>query len=155
MSVPVDRRAARVVLVDATGRVLLQHCQDPAGARYGHWWNTPGGGLDPGESPQQAAVRELHEEVGLRLDPADLGAVVHRRVTEFSFGGQAYRQSEDYFLVRVDAHEVAPTHLTEIEADAVLGYAWWSVEELRATDERVYPEELPDLLDALAPGTAA
>jgi 8-oxo-dGTP pyrophosphatase MutT (NUDIX family) len=155
VSVPVDRRAARVVLVDAAGRVLLQHCQDPAGALHGHWWNTTGGGLDPGETPQQAAVRELHEEVGLRLDPAALGPVVHRRTTEFSFGGQAYRQAEDYFLVRVDGHEVVPTHLTEIEAAAVLGYAWWSVEELRSSDQRIYPEELPELLDALAPGTAA
>ena len=148
MTVPTERRAARVLLVDDERRVLLQNCCDPADPTR-RWWNTTGGGIDDGESPEQAAVREVHEETGLRID--GVGPVVHTRVTEFTFGGSAYRQSEDYFLVRTSAFHAAPTGHSDLEMQAVLGMRWWSREELRSTAERVYPEELADVLDRLVP----
>ena len=91
----------------------------------------------------------MREETGLEID--SVGPVVHRRVTEFSFGGSDYRQSEDYFLVRTAAFDAAPTGHSDLEMQAVLGMRWWSREELRSTDERVYPEELADVLDRLVP----
>lgn len=150
MTVPLERRAARVLLVDEDGRVLLQNCCDPA-AREQTWWNTTGGGIDPGETAPQAAARELREETGLQVDPGAVGPVVHRRLTEFSFGGSDYRQSEEYFLVRTSAFDAEPTAHSELETQAVLGMRWWSREELRGTGERVYPEELADVLDRVAP----
>lgn len=148
MTVPLERRAARVLLVDDSGRVLLQNCCDPADATQ-RWWNTTGGGLDPGESAAEAGARELAEETGLLVDSVDLGPVVHSRVTEFSFDGVSYRQSEDYFLLRTEAFESVPTGFTPLELAAVLGTRWWSRHELRSTSERVYPEELADVLDRL------
>jgi 8-oxo-dGTP pyrophosphatase MutT (NUDIX family) len=150
MTVPLERRAARVLLVDDDGRVLLQNCCDPA-ARELSWWNTTGGGIDDGETAPQAAARELHEETGLQVDPGQVGPVVHRRVTEFRFGGSDYRQSEEYFLVRTSAFDAEPTAHSDLETQAVLGMRWWSREELRRTVERVYPEELVDVLDRVAP----
>ena len=150
MTDPLERRAARVLLVDSTGSVLLQNCCDPSAPDAGSWWNTTGGGIDEGETPAQAAARELVEETGLRVQPEDLGAVVHRRLTEFSFGGDRYRQSEDYFLLRTDSFDAVPTGHSDLELVAVLGTRWWSRGELRATAERVYPEELADVLDRLA-----
>jgi 8-oxo-dGTP pyrophosphatase MutT (NUDIX family) len=130
--------------------VLLFHGCDPADAAAGDWWFTPGGGLDEGEEPAQGAARELAEETGLRVRPEDLGPVVHERVAEFRFAGGAYRQSEDFFALRVDAHDVDTSGFTELEVSAVLGHRWWTPAELRAAvsngDERVYPVELPDLL---------
>jgi 8-oxo-dGTP pyrophosphatase MutT (NUDIX family) len=149
MTGPLERRAARVLLVDDAGRILLQHCFDPSAPDGRSWWNTTGGGLDAGESAAQAAVRELREETGLRVDEAAVGAVVHRRLTEFSFGGTAYRQSEDYFLVRTAAFDAEPTGHSDLEMVAVLGTRWWSRDELSATDEQVYPEELLEVLDRL------
>ena len=147
MTVPLERRAARVLLVDDDARVLLQNCCDPADPAAGSWWNTMGGGIDEGETPEQAAVREVHEETGLRLDA--VGPVVHTRLTEFSFGGAAYRQSEDYFLVRTAAFDAVPTAHSDLELVAVLGTRWWTRDELRGTSERVYPEELLEVLEAL------
>ena len=146
----VDRRAARVLLVDARSRVLLFHGCDPADAAAGSWWFTPGGGLDPGESPAEGAARELAEETGLVVAAERLGPPVHARTASFRFAGGAYRQTEDYFLLRVDAHDVDTAGFSALEVSSVLGHHWWSVEELRGTDERVYPAELPDLLDRLA-----
>jgi 8-oxo-dGTP pyrophosphatase MutT (NUDIX family) len=149
MTVPLERRAARVLLLDDDGRILLQHCHDPSTPAEGSWWNTTGGGLDEGETSAQAAVRELREETGLQVDEAAVGEVVHRRQTEFSFAGTAYRQSEEYFLLRTGAFEARPTASSDLELVAVLGTRWWSRDELRRTREQVYPEELLEVLDRL------
>ena len=153
MTVPSERRAARVLLVDADGRILLQNCCDPSAREAGSWWNTTGGGIDEGETPAQAAARELVEETGLQVAPQDLGEVVHSRLTEFSFGGGHYRQSEDYFLLRTDRFDAVPTAHSDLEMQAVLGTRWWTRAELRSTRERIYPEELADVLDRLAPAS--
>ncbi|MCU1693532.1 MAG: hydrolase [Frankiales bacterium] len=151
-SAPVDRQAARVLLLDAQDRVLLFLGLDPEEPERGRWWITPGGGLDPGESAAQGAARELAEETGLVVDPVSLGAPVHARTAEFVFAGQAYRQVEDFFLVRVDAHDVDTAGFTALEVAAVLEHRWWSAQELRATDEVVYPADLLVVLARVAGG---
>jgi 8-oxo-dGTP diphosphatase len=57
------------VLRDAQGRVLL--AQRPEGKHLAGFWEFPGGKLEPGESPKQALVRELREELGIDIDSAD------------------------------------------------------------------------------------
>lgn len=56
--------AARVVLLDAHGRVLLVRRPATAALHPGAWC-LPGGAIDPWETPELAATRELREEVGL------------------------------------------------------------------------------------------
>ena len=149
---PVERVAARVLLLDAQQRVLLFRGVDPDSPERGTWWLTPGGGLDPGETAAQGAARELFEETGLRLDPAALGEPVHERVAEFVFDGQAYRQSEQFFLARVDAHDVDTAGFTPLEVEAMLEHRWWTAEELRTTDAVVYPQALAQVLARAAGG---
>ncbi|WP_338422164.1 NUDIX domain-containing protein [Novosphingobium decolorationis] len=62
-----------VALVDAQGQVLMQ--QRPEGTMHAGLWEFPGGKVDPGESAEEAAVREMHEELAVRLDPASLVSV--------------------------------------------------------------------------------
>ncbi|MFG3714102.1 NUDIX hydrolase [Micromonospora sp. NPDC047730] len=147
------RRAARVLLVDAAGRVLLFSGSDPARPEHGRWWFTPGGGLDPGETYAEGAARELAEETGLRLPASAFGAPVHRDVTEFPFDGVWYRQEQEFFLMRVADHEVDTAGFSEIERASVAAHRWWPLAELAATDERYYPPDLPAVLSrALADG---
>lgn len=54
---------AAVALVDRDGRVLL--AQRPEGRSMAGLWEFPGGKLEPGESPEAALIRELHEELGI------------------------------------------------------------------------------------------
>ncbi len=142
----VDRRAARVLLVDAADRVLLLRGTDPADASRGGWWFTPGGGLDEGEAPVDAACRELREETGLQLAAHALGDVVHERVALFSFAGTDYRQAEVYYLARVDAHEVDSSGFTPLEVASVTGHRWWPRSELAGTGELVFPDDLAAVL---------
>ncbi|GLY94647.1 NUDIX domain-containing protein [Actinoplanes sp. NBRC 103695] len=146
-----DRRAARVVLVDRADRTLLMRGGDPA--RPGlRWWFTPGGGLEPGETSAQGAVRELFEETGLQVSEDDLGEPVWHQVTEFSYDGRTYRQDQDFFLVRVIEWEVDTTGFDQAERDTIDAHRWWSADEIDATDELIYPAELASLLRRLVGG---
>nr|WP_194245647.1 (deoxy)nucleoside triphosphate pyrophosphohydrolase [Donghicola mangrovi] len=53
-----------VALIDPDGRVLL--AQRPEGKSQAGLWEFPGGKVEPGESPEDALVRELHEELGIQ-----------------------------------------------------------------------------------------
>jgi len=139
-----ERLAARVLILDAAGRVLLFRGGDPARPQDGEWWFTPGGGVEPGESLAAAARREIHEETGYQLD--ELGPVVLSRQARFSFEGQEYDQTEHYFRVRVGHTEVDYSGWTETERRTVRTHRWWTAEELRATDETVYPANLIDFV---------
>lgn len=59
-----------LALTDAEGRVLLQ--QRPLGKHHGGLWEFPGGKVQPLEHPREALAREIAEELGLIIDPAQL-----------------------------------------------------------------------------------
>ncbi len=61
---------AACALVDGEGRVLLS--ERPTGKVLSGLWEFPGGKLEPGETPEHALVRELHEELGITIDHSDL-----------------------------------------------------------------------------------
>jgi mutator protein MutT len=76
-----ESRAAAVAVVVVPGEVVFGEKGDAAVLltrrasslrRHGGQWALPGGRLDPGETPETAALRELEEEVGLALPPASL-----------------------------------------------------------------------------------
>jgi 8-oxo-dGTP diphosphatase len=57
---------AACALVDSDGRVLL--AQRPQGKQLAGLWEFPGGKVEPGETPEQCLIRELHEEIGIETD---------------------------------------------------------------------------------------
>jgi ADP-ribose pyrophosphatase YjhB (NUDIX family) len=137
------RRAGRVIVLDPDDRVLLFRYDDsPPNGRH---WSTPGGGLDDGESYAAGALRELTEETGWADVP--IGSEVYTRELTMGYGPRIVRQHERFFLARVsvprrDVTDVAGMH----SSDGIAEWRWWTLAEIDATDEVIWPQGLAGLI---------
>lgn len=142
----IHRRAARVVIVDESQRLLLFEDSDLGLEPVLHWWICPGGGVDPGESDVEAAVRETFEETGLAVAADDLlGPVATRRVLH-GYSDLVCDQQEVYYMLRVPAFDVVTDGHTDDERATVHDIRWWPVPELADSSEDVWPRALLDIL---------
>ncbi|WP_156839179.1 NUDIX hydrolase [Novosphingobium aquimarinum] len=139
-----QRPAARILLTDALGRVLLFRFDPDDRPPF---WVTPGGALDPGETYEAAARRELQEETGIVADP---GAQVHRKIAEFiTIEGIPVVADERFFRVAIDDHG---DHLidvaghTALERQVMRSWRWFDHTALAELDEAYFPEDLAEML---------
>jgi 8-oxo-dGTP pyrophosphatase MutT (NUDIX family) len=148
-----ERDAVRVVLTDGGGRVLLFHVLTPDQAPDG-WWELPGGGIDPGESYLEAAVREIREETGLRLDPGQVSPPSWRRDTTWLSRGVRRLQHEVVVRARIAADQpvIVDGGRTPQEVQDYVTFRWWRVPEITGSLARFYPGRLPGLLPAFLAG---
>jgi 8-oxo-dGTP diphosphatase len=105
--VRLQRPAAYAVLRDGDD-VLLTRLRDTGGM-----WTLPGGGIDHGEDPQVALVREVYEETGLELTPGRLVAVSSKHFTGHAPNGRL----EDFHAIRLVYGGAVPReepHVTEV-----------------------------------------
>jgi 8-oxo-dGTP pyrophosphatase MutT (NUDIX family) len=146
MTGPTPRTAARVFLVDPLERVLLVHDRLDLDRADSHWI-VPGGGVEPGESLAEAAVREVYEETGLSIQlPQDAEPVFADREI-FWFAGAHIDQTNHYYLVRVEEGlQVAPSAPTHFETVVAIGTRWWTLAELEASDVRRSPVAMVEVI---------
>ncbi len=135
------RPAVRAVVVDPADRILLVRFDWPDKSV----WASPGGGLEADETHEEAIVRELGEESGLR--DFDLGPWIWTREHWFpemaGWGGQAER----HYLVRTAAFEPAPEWTAEeLRAEGIAEQRWWTLEELEASEAIFAPRRFPELV---------
>jgi ADP-ribose pyrophosphatase YjhB (NUDIX family) len=140
------RQAARAVVLDPADRILLMRFDFPEGVV----WTCPGGGLEPGEAPERAIIRELAEEIGLEVVTVGPLIWVREHVIPFP-SGKWDGQAERFYLVRTGDFEPAPRFTPEqLAAEYVLEERWWAQAELRSsTSETFAPRRLPQLVAAL------
>lgn len=111
--------AVVVIAHDASGEKLLL-CREFRMA-VGEWiYNFPAGLIDPGETYEQAAVRELREETGLTLERID-------EVWKPSYSAVGFSNERNVVIVGVATGEIRPSDSEVEEIDAV----WFTKEQIR------------------------
>lgn len=113
-------------IIERDGRYLLVEEQTPEGLML----NNPAGHLDPGESPQQGAVREAMEETGYRFRPdCFIGLYLSRFVRP--------ARGEDVTYLRIAfggrADDPEPGHVLD---EGIVRTVWMTLDEVRASRER-------------------
>ncbi|MEU8071056.1 MULTISPECIES: NUDIX domain-containing protein [unclassified Micromonospora] len=149
-----ERSAVRLVVLDAADRLLLFHTRDPDHPDLGVWWELPGGGLDPGETYRETAVRELREETGIAIGPDEVGAPTWRRRASFRHRQRRHLQDEVVVTVRLPGPgpDVDEALRLDYEVEDYFGFRWWPLAEVLAERPRCYPGRLPELLPAFLAG---
>jgi 8-oxo-dGTP diphosphatase len=133
------RRTARVLVFDAAGRVLLIRCVVARRDGEFEFWLTPGGEIEAAETPAEAAVRELREELGLEVA---VTGPVYTEATQFEHQGEMRDNTDFVFVARCAADAPVLRGVTAEEIAIMREVRWWSVGEIEASAERIFPVDL-------------
>ncbi len=145
------RPAARVVLLDEAKRVFLMHGSDPMRPEKGTWWEIPGGGIESGETSQEAATRELYEECGFR--DVEVGPCIWTQYVEFDFAMYHFKSDERIHIAHTsESSEWDPQGLEALEAAAFEDAQWWSIDDLEAAQVQTLPNRLLEFLPNIIAG---
>lgn len=139
------RPTVRLIVVDAERRILLfryvdaqpWHRDFPGMTEY---WATPGGGVEVGESLEQAGIRELFEETGLRLTA--LGQHLWHSERVLIFPDRSVCLDEHFYLAQVHSTQIDISGMLPYELDVYRGHRWWTLDELQATNDVILPPQL-------------
>lgn len=141
----------RALLLDEDDRVLLVHFRWEGLELAEGFWACPGGGVDPGESPEAALRRDLAEELG--LESLDIKGPVWRLTRLFPMS-QWDGQTEVTYLARTPHFEPHPR--VDLVAENVHGIGWFSPSDVAAGvvpfSPRDLSAQLTRVLDEGVPG---
>jgi 8-oxo-dGTP pyrophosphatase MutT (NUDIX family) len=144
------RETARIMLVDEQNRIFLLKTHFDPEVGLPPRWLTPGGGIDSGETTLEAAVRELREETGMRVNPEDLGepVLVGSGRWDWADGLSYHTYTDTIYELKVQNFDPDTSGFTQDELRDILEYRWWTIPELMESDEPLAPHELREWLRA-------
>lgn len=142
------RETARVLLVSPEKTFLLLKTHFDPEVGLPPRWLTPGGGIDEGESPETAAIRELREETGLLIETKQLGKpiLVTSGRWDWVDGISFHTYKDTIFEFQTAEFKPDTSGFTQDEYRDVLEYRWWGLKDLLESIEPLGPHELRSLI---------
>ena len=149
------RKSVKVLLLNEENELLLVCADDPKTTAvdktyYGRFWYCVGGQMHPGESFEQAAVREIYEETGISQEDIVFGPIVWNGEFDMVLSGTLMHMDQTFLVAKTKKIQVSLTAPDEWEKQSIKKFAWFSLEKIQKSQEVIYPvvlsEYLPELL---------
>lgn len=141
-----QRPSARLLVLNDKDEVFLfrfVHNREPLTGQ--NYWSTSGGAVEEGETFEQAGLRELEEETGIKC--SQIGPeVAHREFVLQLADGEFVNADERYFIVRPAAEQLSFVGWTDLEVEVITEHKWWSLLEIANSTEIICPENLVEIL---------
>ena len=131
------RPTARVIPIDPNGRALLLRTW-PKNGEEPDWWYLIGGRVEPEETHEQAALRELYEESGCK--DVTLGACLYTRMRPDPSRKLIF--AERVFLAHTPTFLAKPTAPDVHERGIEFRFRWWEPAQMAAATDRFDPPQL-------------
>lgn len=147
------RKSSRAIVLNKQNQIFLFRYSFDFFAEQESVWITPGGGLEEGESFEQALERELFEELGIELSRSDFTSQIYYRFPLYELkNGETVRSEERFYLARLEETEFSYTNWTESENKRVTAGKWWSIDEIRQSEEKFFSNDVVEILERLSRG---
>lgn len=145
------RKSARAIVLNKQNQIFLFRYTFDFFAEKQSVWITPGGGLEEGESFEDALKRELFEEMGIELTEP-LPFVFYRTPLYELKSGETVRSEERFYLVYCDEESFSYGGWSESETRRMTAGKWWSIEEIKKSEEKFFSEDVAEILERLSKG---
>ncbi|ARN84726.1 NUDIX domain-containing protein [Candidatus Nucleicultrix amoebiphila] len=145
------RKSVKILLLNDMQQLLLMCADDPQtttvdGQYHGRYWFPIGGEIESSESIEEAALREIFEETGLKKDWITLGPVVWYGEFDLSLNGQLTHLHQTFVVAHTSETKFSLAHLTDSEKKVIKALSWFSLEDIKNSSDIIYPIVLPDYL---------
>ena len=145
------RKSARALVLNKQNHIFLFRYSFDFFQKEESIWITPGGALEEGESFEEALKRELYEEMGMGIkEPAPF--VFYRTPLYELKNGEMVQSEERFYLLYCDGGAFSYTGWSESESKRMTAGKWWSVEEIRLSEEKFFSENIVEILERLSKG---
>src|ERR1700688_587365 len=141
------RDSMGVILLNQKNELLLMKADDPkttstSGHYNGPFWFSIGGAIEPGESVENAVLREIFEETGIEKKYITLGPIVWKGEFDLVLYGVLTRLKQRFMVAKTSLNKVTLANLTIQEKLVIKELHWFSLDDIKKTKELIYPMSL-------------
>lgn len=152
-----EHLSIRIILLNENNKILLMKAEDPTtteadGTYNGAFWFLIGGQIEENENYIDTAKREIKEETGLDANQIEIGPIIWFGEFDLVLSGIKRRMKQRFVLARTSSSNVSLHSLTEAEKKVIKKIDWFSLGEMKACKEVIYPVGLEDYLEPILVG---